>query len=282
MATVPHLYATLADVKAMLGITDAQSNAQIVLIIEGVSRTVDEYCRRHFFPLEQVRFFESEDAQELTLPGSDLLDVSRIDLDKDDDGTYEEAWTSSTYWMLEPANARLMIPPKPYWSIEIPKRNSNYFPVDLDRSIKVTGTWGYYDERSVATTVHTAIGAADTTISLHNANTTLYPGQTIRIDSEQMRVTAVNGINVTVTRAINGTTAATHAVNIDVQTYSYPVVQDAVAHQSVLAFRQHNFPYGTVGVGDVATEPRIMTAAGLHPFVRSMLAPFRLTLMAGD
>lgn len=275
MAMVAHRYATLSDVKARLGITDTASDTLLLTTIEAVSRDIDEYCRRWFFPLVQVRYFETDEADELELPSLDILDVTRIDLDKNDDGVYEESWTSSTLWDLEPCNARLEVPPKPYWSIEVPRRTNNYFPVDLEKSIKVTGTFGYYDERSQATTVHDAITLVATTFGLHNASTTLQVGQHIRIGDEQMYLTAINGVNVTVIRAVNGTTAATHAVDDVVETYSYPVIGDACAHQAVLAFRQSQSPYGTVGVGDVLTEPRMMVAAGLHPFVRSMLISFR-------
>lgn len=276
MATAAHRYATLSDVKAALGITDTTSDDDLVAVIDGVSRAIDEYCRRWFFPVIQERYFATEDAAEVRIPGLDLLDLSRIDLDMDDDGTYEEAWTTSTYWSLLPYNARASIPARPYWAIRVPARNANAFPVGLERAIKVTGTWGYYDERVATTTASASIAAGDATIALANASTLLSRGQAIRIGTEQMRVETISGANVGVTRGTNGTTAASHASGASVETYAYPVVQDAVAHQSVLAYRQRNHPYGTVGVGDVTTEPRVMTAAGLHPFVRSMLAPYRL------
>jgi hypothetical protein len=154
-------------------------------------------------------------------------------------------------------------------------RNTNYFPVAGEYPIKITGLWGYYNQLTATTTVHASIDSSATSIALHNASTLLEVGQTILIDSEQMFITVIAGVNVTVTRACNGTTGASHAVDAVVSTYTYPVIGEAATHQAVLAYRQTTNPYGTVGVGEVLTEPRVMTAAGLHPFVRGMIAPLK-------
>jgi hypothetical protein len=276
MALIAHRYVTLSKVKARLGITDTASDTLLLSVIDGVSRDIDEYCRRWFFPVDQVRYFETDDPNELEVPHLDILAVSQIDLDYDDDGVYETTWmANSGNFYLEPVDAQQQIPAKPYWSIEIYKRVNAYFPIDLEKSIKVTGTFGYFDQRTVTTTVHTAFNSAATSIALHNANTTLEVNQHIRIDSEQLFITAINGVNVTVTRGVNGTTAASHSVDASVETYDYPVIGDACGAQCVLSFRQQQHPYGTVGVGDVLTEPRVMVAGGLHPFVRSMIMSYR-------
>lgn len=40
-------------------------------------------------------------------------------------------------------------------------------------------------------------------------------------------------------------------------------------------YRQKDNPYGTIGGGEFSVETRMMTGAGLHPFVRRMLDPYR-------
>ena len=47
-------------------------------------------------------------------------------------------------------------------------------------------------------------------------------GQTIMIGDEQMLVTGISANDLTVTRALNGTTAAAHADNSDVYTLRWP------------------------------------------------------------
>lgn len=276
MANVAHRYASIANVKRQLRISDTNDDDVIAMIIENISRQVDQFCNRTFWPLDTIKYFETDEYNELCIPDEDLLAVSEIAVDQNDDGVYEEVWSSgSGKFVLEPRNNASLVPAKPYWEIEIPTRNTNYFPVAGDDSIKITGTWGFYNETSLVTTVHTNIVPSDTTIALHNANTLLEVGQIIKIGSEQLQILSINGINVTVARACNGTVAGTYAATASVYAYSYPIIEEAVTHQAVLTYRQTQFPYGTVGVGDVNVEPRVMMAAGLHPFVRGMIAPFR-------
>lgn len=274
MPAVPHWYASLAQVKRQLRISDTTDDEVLKTTISNVSRQIDQFCDRHFFPIVAVKYFETDDYSELSIPGEDLLSVTTLEVDQDDDGTYEESWASNTY-VLCPRNAATEYPSRPYWEVEVPLRNTNYFPVAGEYPIKITGLWGYYNQLTATTTVHASINSSATSIALHNASTLLEVGQTILIDSEQMFITDISGIIVTVTRACNGTTGASHAVDAVVYTYTYPVIGEAATHQAVLAYRQTTNPYGTVGVGEVLTEPRVMTAAGLHPFVRGMIAPLK-------
>jgi hypothetical protein len=274
MPAVPHWYASLAQVKRQLRISDTTDDDVLKATISNVSRQIDQFCDRHFFPIVAVKYFETDDYSELSIPGEDLLSVTTLEVDQDDDGTYEESWASNTY-VLCPRNAATEYPSRPYWEVEVPLRNTNYFPVAGEYPIKITGLWGYYNQLTATTTVHTSINSSATLIALHNASTLLEVGQTILIDSEQLFITVIAGVNVTVTRACNGTTGASHAVDAVVSTYTYPVIGEAATHQAVLAYRQTTNPYGTVGVGEVLTEPRVMTAAGLHPFVRGMIAPLK-------
>lgn len=274
MPAVPHYYASLAQVKRQLRISDTTDDTVLDQTISDVSRQIDQFCERHFFPVVAVKYFETDDSAELCLPGEDLLSVTTLEVDQGDDGTYEESWASSTY-SLSPRNAATDYPPRPYWAIHIPGRNTNYFPVAGDYPIKITGLWGYYNQLSATTTVQTLCTSGATSIALTSASTLLEVGQALLIDSEQLFITAISGVTVTVTRACNGTTGASHAADAVVYTYNYPVIGEAATHQAVLAYRQGTNPYGTVGVGEVLTEPRVMTAAGLHPFVRGMIAPFK-------
>ncbi len=274
MPSVPHWYASLDAVKRQLRITDADDDDVLKATISNVSRQIDQFCERHFFPIVAVKYFETDDSDELCLPHEDILSVTTLEVDHNDDGTYEESWDASTYF-LGPRNNATDYPPRPYWEICIPLRNTNYFPVAGDYPIKVTALWGYYNQVEAKTTVHTAVNSSATTVALHNATTLLEVGQMLLIDSEQIFITAIAGNNCTVTRACNGTTGASHAENAVASIYLYPVISEAAIHQAVLSYRQTNNPYGTVGVGEVLTEPRVMTAAGMHPFVRGMIIPFR-------
>ncbi|MFI5367190.1 MAG: hypothetical protein ACHQ4J_16390, partial [Candidatus Binatia bacterium] len=59
-------------------------------------------------------------------------------------------------------------------------------------------------------TLSAAISATDNQIAVVDA-TGIHVGDTVQVDNEQMRVTAIAGNDLTVTRGVNGTTAVAHA-----------------------------------------------------------------------
>lgn len=70
-----------------------------------------------------------------------------------------------------------------------------------------------------------AIGAGTTTVTVRDiSDFPRSPGFIIRIDNEQMQVTQITGSTLTVTRGVNGTAAAGHALNAAVTLVSTPVV----------------------------------------------------------
>ena len=59
--------------------------------------------------------------------------------------------------------------------------------------------------------------------------TQLEIGQTVLIGTLQMRVTGISGSNLTVTRAMNGSTAAAHADNSDINILRWPAFVERAA-----------------------------------------------------
>lgn len=68
-------------------------------------------------------------------------------------------------------------------------------------------TWFY----SNAVTLSTGIGSTDSSVSVSTGGIADVLPFNIKIDSEEMTVTAINGLVYTVTRGVNGTTAAAHS-----------------------------------------------------------------------
>ena len=98
-------------------------------------------------------------------------------------------------------------------------------------------------------------------------------GQTLLIDAEQLEVTAIASNTLTVVRAVNGTTAATHSNGATIQRYTYPVIGEACLQQAILFFRGYSAPTGDIGgTGEFSQQ---IVSAGLHPFVRNALETFR-------
>ena len=66
-----------------------------------------------------------------------------------------------------------------------------------------------------------SFAAGDTAFDVGDG-TKLAIGQTILIDSEQLYITGIATNNITVTRGVNGTTAASHSNSTDIYIYRYP------------------------------------------------------------
>lgn len=90
--------------------------------------------------------------------------------------------------------------------------------------LSIAGTWGW-DERSHTNgSLDGAVSSTTSTSIVVTLVGTLAPGVTIKVDSEQMYVTAVSSNNrtLTVIRGVNGTTAATHLTATTVYHIEYP------------------------------------------------------------
>lgn len=135
-------YATLADGRARLGITDAADttdDSKIESMIEAISRAIDEELGRRFFTTanDETRYFTAE-FTDILFPG-DILSITTLATDDDGDRTYENTWASGDY-DLEPYNA--VLDSKPYTSI-CTTPNGNYAFSTVRKGVKIVGKFGY-------------------------------------------------------------------------------------------------------------------------------------------
>jgi hypothetical protein len=204
-----NLYATIDEVKRNLGLSGNDSDAVLLDLIEEASREIDDYCSRHFYAETGMRYFPS---RARCVVVDDLLSVTTLEVDRyAEDDWDEETWTQGTHFRLKPYNR---------WPKTLVELDTDYdepFPVG-SRRVRITGEWGYGDGQSSspweATDVTgTVVDATGTTIAL-SAEGTVAPGHTIRLDAEQLYVSAVtsDGSNqATVVRGVNGSTASAHS-----------------------------------------------------------------------
>jgi len=127
-------YATLAEVKARLGINDSNEDSVIEATIEAASRLIDQATGRVFYATTATRYFTAADPDLLFLP-DDLLSVTTLKTDEDGDRTYEITWAATDY-DLEPYNAT------PYTRIQVAPRGTRTFP-PTRRGVEIVGSWGY-------------------------------------------------------------------------------------------------------------------------------------------
>jgi hypothetical protein len=200
-------YATLSAVKRNCNIDEADTShdADLLVILAGVSNSIDGYCNRHFSTRSESRYFDVVNPGRVFI--DDVLSVSEAVCDSAGTGTHGETWTSQTDFILLPDNSW----PK---AIFAPTAWGTRSMSIAARYLKLTGVWGYGDGRGVAwkTTALTATVATTTATEVTVSDTTgLDVGLTILVESEQMFITGIGTLQVTVERGINGTAAAAHS-----------------------------------------------------------------------
>jgi hypothetical protein len=134
-------YATLAQVKSALRLTDSVDDTLIENAIESASRRIDGYTSRWFYKTNQtpVQVYPATLYECGTL--NDMASTSvTVKIDSVGDGSYATTWTQGQQYQLEPLNAGLS--GKPYRRIVA--INGFNFPVAVDKPlVQVTAQWGW-------------------------------------------------------------------------------------------------------------------------------------------
>mgnify|MGYP001559710696 CR=1 FL=1 len=272
---MPNLYQVPANLKTDVGILVATTKYDGILLrlLEDVSRAVDELCHRQFYSAVATRLYGDHErvntaSRELWLP-DDLISVTTLKVDDDGDGTFETTLVSSTDYWLWPYN-----PPahNPYNRIDLNPRSTlrSAWPLNR-RRVQLVGKFGFSDEFESAGTLGAAISDTTGTSVTMTAGHTVLAGDTIRVDTEDLYVTVVATNTLTVTRALNGSTAATHANAAAVTRRRYHrSIERAVLMQATRLFRDQQTGYS----GAVANaEFGGYQFSSLYPAIRDLLAP---------
>lgn len=270
---MPNLYASPARVKARISLDDTLDDANILAALEQVSRDIDRFCGRRFYVEQRTRYFNARRSGCLRV--DDLLAVTEIATDLSGTRDWPLTLLASDFELCPP-NALYESPPEPYTTIELAPLSGAFFVTGDPRGNRVTGKWGYYEVLELAgALLAEGLDASETAVDV--ANGLAYDvGQTLLIDSEQLYVSAIESDTLTVTRGVNGTTAASHLTASPIQRYTYPVVGEAAAQQAILAFRAASAVFGEIGGNEAFTQSwRQSMQMGLHPFVQASLATFR-------
>jgi hypothetical protein len=146
------LYATLAELKASVGILDADDDTELGYALGAASRLIDDYTGRQFgalavaIPRYYEAFYDIESRR--WMARIDDLMVTTDLVVKTDDGTetYPTTLAADTDFRLQPYNAPADGRP---WTT-IVASTSNTFSRDL-RSLQVTARWGWAAVPAVVT-----------------------------------------------------------------------------------------------------------------------------------
>ena len=134
-------YATLAQFKAAVGITDSTDDTALQNVLDATDTLIDLYCDRKtgFGTASETRYYTAEDYQYVLT--DDLVSVTTLQTDDDANGTYEITWTSGTDFVLAPRNAAL--DGFPYTEIDTSVTWPRNFPKDVYLGVKVVGVFGF-------------------------------------------------------------------------------------------------------------------------------------------
>jgi len=272
MASNVNSYATLSELKAILGVSTTTDDVPMRKILEAASRKIESEMHRHFYCTTETKYFDGA----LTLWIPDLLSISATGLktDEDGDGTFENTFATTDYFLygggLEDA---LNLYPKVCIVIN-PNGDYGSFANGVKKGVEITGTWGYGDGTSATPYVATSITGtvADTTgltLTL-SADGTIAVGHTILCGTEQMYVTALGTLSATVERGVNGSTAAVHAAGA-LSYYRYPrdIYQACIDLSVALYSNKDKRGVAAYRLGDYAiTFDRAMTNTILEDSIR--------------
>lgn len=269
-------YAGLTTLKSsgVLNITGTAFDGRLLSLLEDVSRWIDGYCNRHFYVLTTTRRFDGDGGWALNVP--DLINLTTLKTDEDKDRTYELTWASSDY-LLYPLNAEPQQPwGRPYTRVlvDVEGGSRRVFPAG-GPTVQIAAKWGFREvteDSGANINEGGSFTAADTTLTVTDGGK-FSVGDTISIDSESLYVTAISTNNLTVTRGINGTTAAAHNDSTDVYLYRYPgSVVVACLLQASRLWKRKDIAYAPAGGGRAGGSG---PPAGLDAAVQRLLGPYR-------
>lgn len=217
------------DLAGLSGVTSL--DGALSTAIDDVSAEFANESERQFFCSLETAYFVGAGKPRLLLD-RDLVSVTTLKVDLDRDGVFETTLVADTDYYLWPYNPGAN---KPYRAIELNPLSTRLLCWhEWPRFVQLTGLFGYSFEKQSVGTLGAAISSTTATSLTMAANHDVQLGDTLVIDDEQLDVTAVSTNTVTVTRGINGTTAATHLNAAAVYCRRYPRdIEMAVAERVV-------------------------------------------------
>lgn len=132
-------YATLAQIKASLRITDNVDDELLELAVESASREIDSVCERVFYSTSATRIYTPRDSYVTEI--DDVVLVTSIKTSSAADGNFDTTWGANDY-QLEPLNGVAGGVAVPYSHI---RAVGDYtFPISGgEATVQVVGTFGF-------------------------------------------------------------------------------------------------------------------------------------------
>ena len=145
--TITNGYCTLTDIKHAnrlnIASTDSGADDMLEVIIEAVSRRIDDECHRRFYidAAAQSRFYTARSSEQLFVEDIASADSDvTVAIDTNGDGTIDNTFSASDF-NLAPYSANT--DGEPFQKIETTATGSYAFPVGVKKGVKVTAKFGW-------------------------------------------------------------------------------------------------------------------------------------------
>lgn len=221
-----------------------------------MSRAADRHCNRHFYAEHATRYVSGPE------PASDVLWLP-FDIVSIESIVADGVTLGADDYVLWPYNHG----PK----MRIDTADGSDWTT-AKRGIAITGVFGYScDVRATGQSLAADVNADDSAWGVADASG-ISVGETLLVGDEQAYVAAIVDDALTVTRAVNGTTAAIHASGTVVNRRVYPAdLERAVLMQASRFFRDTATGYsGMAGGADYGGY----SFTSSYPAIRDLLAHF--------
>lgn len=292
---MPNCYASLAEIKAGMpdGIraSTTKYDAMILSLASEVSRAIDAWCNRTFFPQLATRYFYGSGTPDLLIP--DLLSITSVAYSGDDGETYTTL-VSADYLATVCGDVNSK---RSYDLLRVSALSDTLsYWVEGERSVRIAGVWAYADDRDTAwkssgdTSEDNPLSASATTLTVNDVDaedaygvpSLFSPGQLLRLESEYVETglqidTSANTLRII--RGRNGTTAAAHAQNtaIDIWTAPEPIRRACIIQVN------RQLERGFQGFSDARATEEIgsfVYTRQWDPEAMALMSPYRLRVFA--
>jgi hypothetical protein len=266
---MPNLYVTPEEIKISLAegiqVTTDVYDDLLMDLCNDISRFIDEYCRRSFYPILATRYYDGQKSRD-DLWIDHAIDITTVSMSDDDGSTYSDL--AATDWIG--TRAGYYNHPGSYNLLRM-NENGNYsYWYNGQRAVKVLGIFAFHNDRGAAwelsgdtvqndpsiSSTETSLTVADVDgANLFGKTPRFQAGQLLKIEDEIVENVAVNkdGDNLTIIRGRNGSTAAAHDKDTAIYIYRSPspVRRSAVIQATIQMQR------GFQGFGDARAQPEI-------------------------
>lgn len=241
-----YMLSTLYRLRQQLGLaaTETADDSRLIPTLEAASTHIERSAGRRFAPRRAALQHDYTSSLELLL-NDDLLELTSI--------------TNGDGSAINLSDV-IPVPDEAPWSV-LRLTGSSAFTWNSAsiQAVTVTGLWGWHDRpssmwRSTGDTVqNNPLSASATLLTVADADAAnteqetprFQTGHLLRIENEYLRVLGVNttGNILIVQRGVQGTTAASHALNTPIDTYQPPAEIEALClRRAVWLYKQFDNP----------------------------------------